>query len=128
MWQQYGRRFVMLNATRLLMIAAVVLGPWATARAACPTDSAAALAAACPCAGTPIAGGGTKPWKNHGQYVSCVTHFRVAMKKAGCLTAAADVDVSCAAQSTCGSNKSVVCCTTTHGTCSDPNPADNVKA
>src|SRR5690349_9908244 len=63
----------------------------------CPTDVGAALATACPCDGPGQA------WKNHGKYVSCVAHYRNALRKAGCLDAEAKRTIqSCAARSTCG--------------------------
>jgi len=92
--------------------------------AAAPTcdETAVALAktaidADCPCAGQSGDNGGTVPWKNHGQYVRCVTKA----KKAQALTVARqclkDV-VPCAANSTCGkSSDDVACVTTTSGTC-----------
>ncbi len=68
----------------------------------CPPDVAAAVAAACPCAGT---------WKNHGQYVSCVAHERNVLRKGGCLTGDARKRMTrCAARSTFGKGGPVVCC------------------
>lgn len=51
----------------------------------------------CPCAG---------PWKNHGEYVSCVAHAADALKKASRISEAAQgANVSAAAKSGCGGPK-----------------------
>lgn len=51
----------------------------------------------CRCAG---------PWKNHGEYVSCVAHAADALKKAGRIGGAAQgANVSAAAKSGCGGPK-----------------------
>ena len=52
----------------------------------CPPngDVAAALAAECPCDGSPRRDGSAAPWRNHREYVSCVVHLRKALRKAGC--------------------------------------------
>jgi hypothetical protein len=114
----------MRHATRLLaLVGALALPTTIVAKGkpqpmTCPPDVAAAVAAACPCAG----------WKNHGQYVRCVVHMRNALRKGGCLTD--DVRKSmarCAARSTCGKD-TVLCCHYVLGTCSDPMPGDLVKA
>src|SRR5690242_11377576 len=87
----------MLHATRLVvLITALALATTIGAKekrrsAPCP-DVAAAVAAACPCAGA---------WKNHGQYVRCVVHTRHAMRKAGCSRDALSGVVVAAARSTC---------------------------
>jgi hypothetical protein len=74
----------------------------------CPQDPVAALAQRCPCDGQ----------QNHGRYVSCVAHYRNALRKAGCLTAdALRTLVRCAARSTCGKTGAVVCCFASAGTC-----------
>jgi hypothetical protein len=90
----------------------------------CPPDAGAALATACPCDGPGQA------WKNHGKYVSCVAHYRNALRKAGCLDAEAKRTIqSCAARSTCGKEGAVLCCVyDTSGTCSDIAPGDAVAA
>jgi hypothetical protein len=101
----------------------------------CPTDTSAAgieaaIDATCPCAGK-SGDSGPVAWRNHGQYVSCVVRYRNALRKAGCF---ADDSVRrevarCAARSTCGKSSDVVlCCHYQLGTCSDPNPADNIAA
>jgi hypothetical protein len=94
----------------------------------CPADVGAALAAECPCAGTVNPDMSVNPWRNHGQFMKCVVHFRNALRKSGCLT---DSDrrtiASCAARSTCGKDK-VLCCHYVVGSCSDPTPGDMVKA
>src|SRR5262249_27064169 len=54
----------------------------------------------CPCAG-PF--GTTEPWKNHGQFVSCVAHTAENFVGAGLITAAQkDALTSAAGQSSCG--------------------------
>lgn len=99
-----------------LSVSALALTSMATpARADCPTDVGAALAAACPCSGP--ANGGV--WKNHGQHQKCVVHFRNDLRKHQCLTAASQRTIaSCSARSTCGKPGAVLCCTITGtGTC-----------
>jgi len=83
----------------------------------CPAGVAAAVAAACPC----DADGSGHAWRNHGKYVSCVVRFRNALRKQGCLDAAAKRTIArCAARSTCGKEGAVLCCTyDTSGTCDD---------
>jgi len=82
----------------------------------CPADVAAAIATQCPCSSA----------GNHGQYVKCVVHFRNALRKSGCLTAAERQTIArCAARSTCGKDK-VLCCHYDLGTCSDSTPGDMV--
>jgi choice-of-anchor C domain-containing protein len=61
--------------------------------------SGCSIAQLCPCAG-PVAGGA---WKNHGQYVSCVSRTSSDFIEAGLLSSSAHGQiVSDAAQSTCG--------------------------
>jgi len=132
----------MRTTLRLIAIAALLASPAAglamghghgkPPTVTCPTDGnvEAALATACPCAGT---AGDTGPvgWKNHGQYVRCVVHYRNALRKAGCFTddSVRRAVARCAARSTCGKSSDVVlCCHYQLGTCNDPNPADNVAA
>lgn len=100
----------------------------------CPADVGSGLAAQCPCAGTmepnnPDPNAPVTPWRNHGQYVKCVVHYRNALRKSGCLT---DVDrrtlASCAARSTCGKSNKSLCCHYDLGTCSDPMPGDMTAA
>ena len=94
----------------------------------CPADVAAAVAAQCPCPGTTQPDLSVAPWKNHGQYVRCVVHFRNTLRKSGCLTAAErQTTARCAARSTCGKD-TVLCCTYDLGTCSDLMPGDGIKA
>jgi hypothetical protein len=92
----------------------------------CPEDAGAALAAACPCGGD-AAG---SPWKNHGQYVSCVVRFRNDLRKRGCLDTATQRTIArCAARSTCGKEGAVLCCVyDTSGTCDDALPGDGTAA
>ena len=92
----------------------------------CPTDVAAAVGEMCPCAGKTLPNDSVQPWKNHGQYVSCVVRFRNALRKAGCF---ADDSVRrtlarCAARSTCGKADAVVCCFSDAGACNDASPGD----
>ena len=118
----------MLHVTKLLILFTTVLTSTSAALAVpCPADVAAALRAVCPCAGKPGPGGVLSPWPNHGQFVSCVAHFRNTLKTAGCSTAASDVAVPCAANSTCGRTTAVICCMTQQGTCSDPMPGDAIR-
>jgi len=123
------------TVTALLMLAALALpasAVWAKGRPqpmTCPPDVAAALDAACPCAGKTLPNNSSSPWRNHGQYVSCVVHFRNGLRKAGCLSDATRTTIArCAARSTCGKADMVLCCTTTVGTCNDPMPGDGIAA
>lgn len=94
----------------------------------CPTDVAATLADMCPCDGKTLPTGAVQPWRNHGQYVSCVVRFRNALRKAGCLSDDERRTVArCAARSTCGKD-AVLCCHYVLGTCSDAMPGDSVAA
>jgi hypothetical protein len=62
--------------------------------------SGCAIVQLCPCEGPR---GTTEPWKNHGQYVSCVTKSAANFVAQGLMTAAQkDALVSQAAQSACG--------------------------
>jgi hypothetical protein len=94
----------------------------------CPTDVFAALDLACPCPGRPLDSTGmVAPWRNHGQFVSCVAHFRNALRKGHCADPSSMRSiVRCAARSSCGREDAVLCCRYTTGMCSDPNPADLV--
>src|SRR5262245_50867551 len=84
----------------------------------CPVDVALALAEACPCEGAPTGNGPVVAWKNHGKYVSCVVHFRNALRKAGCLTQDDKRTIArCAARSTCGKADTALCCTLEVGLC-----------
>jgi len=89
----------------------------------CPSDIAAAVATECPCAGTVQGDQSAAPWRNHGQYVKCVVHFRNLLRKSGCFTddSVRRTIARCAARSTCGKD-TVLCCTYELGTCSDPTP------
>src|SRR6185295_7481072 len=125
------RRTVMRTLNWLVVCAVLASAGPAFAQSACPatgcpTDVGACLAESCPCA----ADHGGNAWKNHGQYVKCVTHLRNDLRKAGCLTADAKRTLtSCAARSTCGKEGAVLCCVyDTSGTCSDPVPGDATAA
>ena len=94
----------------------------------CPSDVAAALAAACPCAGTTQSDASVSAWRNHGQYVKCMVQFRNTLRKSGCLTSDEKRTIArCAARSTCGKD-TVLCCHYELGTCNDPMPGDMVAA
>jgi hypothetical protein len=96
----------------------------------CPADVAVAVAETCPCDGKMLPSGSVQPWKNHGQYVSCVVRFRNALRKAGCLTTEQKRTLArCAARSTCGKSDTVLCCTAELGTCmGDAMPGDMMAA
>ena len=107
------------------MLVTLLLMP-AAAWGACPPDPAVALAAACPCTGK-TGPSGVVPWKNAGQYTTCVVKFRNQLRKGRCITPAVGGEmVSCAAQSTCGKRGSVLCCLRETGTCVDPTPTDGI--
>jgi len=94
----------------------------------CPADVVAAVAAACPCDGSPQPDSSIVPWRNHGEYVRCVVHLRNQYRKSDCLDDTLKRSLArCAARSTCGKDGKVLCCTYDLGTCSDPTP-DAVKA
>ena len=58
------------------------------------------IAQLCPCAGPR---GTTQPWKNHGQYVSCVSKSAQGFFQQGLITSAEKgAIVSAAGQSSCG--------------------------
>ena len=125
----------MRHSTRIAALSALLLLPGvATAKGkpepmTCPTDVPSALSEHCPCAGKMLPDGSVTPWRNHGQYVSCVVHLRNALRKAGCLTADTRRTLArCAARATCGKETAVLCCTTETGTCSDPAPGDGTVA
>lgn len=121
----------MLPRTPLLVLLALLALP-ASARSkgrpepmTCPSDVPAALATACPCDGKHLPDDSVLPWRNHGQYVSCVARFRNTLRKAGCLTADLMRTVArCAARSTCGKAGTVLCCVSASATCTDPAPGD----
>jgi hypothetical protein len=88
---------------------------------ACEAASSVIMAfvdAKCPCAGVDDGNGGTVAWKNHGQYVRCVTHaVRDAARMAGVKRRCARGLVPCAARSSCGMNGAVACVVAATGTC-----------
>jgi hypothetical protein len=109
---------------------------WAATTAAKPptcdvtaiADAKLAVDATCPCAGKPDGLGGTVPWKNHGQYVSCVTRATKAEAKgAGVARQCLRDVVPCAAHSTCGksADADIACSTLTPGTCTPQGTCDN---
>ena len=125
----------MRNATSLLVAAGcLVLATSAWAKRpepiTCPADIGVALAEACPCAGRTMPDLSVQPWKNHGQYVSCMVRYRNALRKADCFENDADRReiARCAARSTCGKADRFRCCTYVPGTCNDPAPGDLVQA
>ena len=64
----------------------------------------------CPCAGVDDGNGGTTAWKNHGQYVRCVSHaVRDAARSAGVKRRCAKSIMPCAAGSSCGKKNAVAC-------------------
>ena len=66
-------------------------------------------------------------WKNHGQYVKCVTRAKKsAAREAGLSNKCLNGAMSCAARSSCGTVGEVDCSVTTAGVCSDANPGDEV--
>jgi hypothetical protein len=79
----------------------------------CATASSAIGAfvdATCPCAGRDDGAGGTRAWKNHGQYVRCVAHaVRNAARSLGVKRRCGRGLVPCAARSTCGKDHAVAC-------------------
>ena len=114
----------------------LVLGLCGAALAARPEscDSAAvaevkaAIAEQCPCAGrTDEETGEAVAWRNHGQYVKCVTKARRrAADEAGLAKRCLKDVVPCAANSACGKkNAAAVACEVTTGAClDDPTPGD----
>ena len=89
--------------------------------------AAAEIAASCPCEGKTSPAGEVTPWKNHGQYVSCVTRERNRLAKQldlskSCIRSA----TRCAARSTCGKKEGFVTCRIPD-LCSDTAP-DGVAA
>ena len=83
----------------------------------------AALESECPCdLGVP---GGTAAARNHGRYVSCVSHVLNRLKKADTIPKNCKGKIQrCAARSVCGKEGAVTClipqlgtCDTTTGTC-----------
>src|SRR5438046_2003328 len=123
------KEVAMRHSTRIVALSALLLLPGvATAKGrpgpiTCPTDIPSALAEQCPCAGKMLPDASVAPWRNHGQYVSCVVHLRNALRKGGCLTADARRTLArCAARSSCGKGTAVLCGTIETGTCSDPAP------
>lgn len=74
--------------------------------------------ASCPCAGRDDGAGGTIAWKNHGQYVRCVTRaVRSAARSLGVKRHCGRFLVPCAARSTCGKRDAVACVVPVAGTC-----------
>ena len=125
----------MRKATWLLALAScVALSSWTWAKRPvpieCPADIGVALAETCPCDGTVAPDLTVEPWRNHGQYVSCVVRYRNALRKAGCFTddSLRRTLARCAARSTCGKASKQRCCTYELGTCNDPAPGDLTPA
>jgi hypothetical protein len=111
----------------LLAVAGVAAAAQPTCDETAVASAKAAIDLDCPCAGLPDGNGGTVPWKNHGQYVRCVTKARkTEALNAGVARQCLKGVVPCAANSTCGKS-SAVACVTTSGTClNDPTPGDTV--
>jgi hypothetical protein len=99
---------------------------------AAPTCDETAVASAktaidtdCPCAGLSDDNGGTVPWRNHGQYVRCVTKAKkTEALNAGVARQCLKGVVPCAANSTCGKSSDVACVTTS-GACQIDGTCDN---
>jgi hypothetical protein len=80
----------------------------------------------CPCAGLPNDIAGTVPWKNHGQYVRCVTKAKKTEAQNASVARQCLKDVvPCAANSTCGRSSDDVACVTTSGACQSDGTCDN---
>jgi hypothetical protein len=95
------------------------------------TAAKAAIDADCPCAGTPgdadsMGVPTVVPWKNHGEYVSCIARARSAeARNSGVSMRCLVKVVPCAAQSNCGKTDDISCITVTPGVCvGDPLPGD----
>ena len=122
----------MQRATSVFVIVsclALSTGAWAKRPEpiTCPEDIGAALGETCPCAGRTMPDLSVQPWKNHGQYVSCVVRYRNALRKADCFEddSLRRTLARCAARSTCGKENKLRCCSYVPGTCTgDPNPGD----
>lgn len=124
-----------MSKTRLRFIACCVsiigfaaLGNATRAYGAPACDPAAVAAAAgavesaCPCAGKTAPNGDVTAWKNHGQYVSCVTRARNAAAKHFQLSKSCVRETTrCSARSTCGKPDGFVSCRVPD-VCSDPTP------
>jgi hypothetical protein len=102
-------------AAALLLISSIALAAPTSCDEAKVLEVKAAIDAACPCDGLE---NGTVPWKNHGQYVKCVTRARkVEAKNAELAPQCLKGVVPCAANSTCGRKSGAVACQVTTGTC-----------
>ncbi|HZR82534.1 MAG TPA: hypothetical protein VFD92_15675 [Candidatus Binatia bacterium] len=90
----------------------------------------AAIADACPCAGTTAPDGTVTPWKNHGEYVRCVAHEtakQVATSHGTVSRYCLRTSVRCGARSTCGKPGFVAC--RIHDAClNDATPGDGVAS
>lgn len=122
-----------MNTNRLVVACAALLGTavlaWSGSALAAPAcdpaavaDAAAQVEAACPCAGRTAPSGEVTAWKNHGQYVSCVSRERNRVAKAlGLSKSCVRQTTRCAARSTCGKREGFVTCRIPDA-CSDDNP------
>lgn len=104
-----------LALTIVLASATFLAAGRASAAPACDpalvAEAAAAIAAACPCAGKTSPAGEVVPWKNHGGYVSCVTRERNKLAKQLDLSkSCVRATTRCAARSTCGKREGFVTC------------------
>ncbi|HSD11116.1 MAG TPA: hypothetical protein VLF14_09040 [Candidatus Binatia bacterium] len=112
-------------AAGLLMVSSIAFATPPSCDPAAVADAKAAIDVACPCDGLP-GDSGTVPWKNHGQYVRCVTKAKKTVaSSAGVARQCLNRVVPCAANSTCGKASAVACQVTTGacvgGTCdNDP--------
>jgi hypothetical protein len=116
---------VAVVATAVVLGLGAAGGSSALAAPSCDADAVAAIGAAiaeaCPCEGRTNPAGEVVPWKNHGQYVSCVARERNRLARdlevsKSCLRQA----VKCGARSTCGKPGFVTC--RTPDECSDTLP------
>ena len=120
------RRILILDTVAFLAFAGAALAkPPATCDATAVATARATIDDVCPCAAQ---SDGT-PWKNHGQYVKCVTKARKAAAASVQKKCLKEV-VPCAAQSTCGKSADIACVitTTATGSCQgDPIQGDTLK-
>jgi hypothetical protein len=116
-----GRLIVpMLSVLAVLAWAATAAAKPSTCAATAVADAKVAVDQACPCTGKPDLQGVAVPWKNHGQYVSCITKAtKAAAKSAGVARQCLKDVVPCAAHSTCGksADADIACSVLTPGTC-----------
>jgi hypothetical protein len=114
---------VPLAAAALLLIASISLATQPSCDADVVADAKAAIGIDCPCGGKTNDSGAPVPWKNHGQYMKCVTHARKSeAKNSGVALRCLKDVVPCAANSSCGKSTVVACEETTLATCENIDP------